>query len=142
MSTEPEEPTSYIPLHPTKTPNLFLHGADDFGTMERGKVYNSITYNKEIIDINGKPIRAKKPKKKTIMPLQVITIPAQMSEEMDVNLLMLIKTANHHIELMAKTLKKSKVNDIKTADNREVIITLSVSPETGSIEVDRQFILP
>jgi hypothetical protein len=74
------------------------------------------------------------------MALEVNTFPATITENMDVQLMFMIKTANSHILQIAESLRKSPINDLDPNDGRKAIINISVSFETGSIIFDRQFI--
>lgn len=76
------------------------------------------------------------------MALEVNTFPATITENMDVQLMFMIKTANNHILQIAESLRNSPKNDLDPNDGRKAIINISVSPETGSIDFDRQFIFP
>lgn len=76
------------------------------------------------------------------MALEVNTFPATITEDMDVQLMFMIKTANAHILQLAESLRNSPKNDLDPNDGRKAIINISVSPETGSINFDRQFIFP
>ncbi|MAX51551.1 MULTISPECIES: hypothetical protein [Leeuwenhoekiella] len=76
------------------------------------------------------------------MALEVITKPAQITEDMSLYLKISIETSNKHIEQMAADLRKSPINNLDPKDGRKAIITLSVNEKTGSIEQNREFILP
>ena len=76
------------------------------------------------------------------MALEVITKPAQITEDMSLYLKISIQTSNKHIEQMAADLRKSPINNLDPKDGRKAIITLSVNEKTGSIEQNREFILP
>ena len=76
------------------------------------------------------------------MALEINTFPATLTENMDVQLMFLIKTANEHILQLAENLKNSAQSKLDPNDGRKIIINISVSSETGSIDIDRKFILP
>ena len=76
------------------------------------------------------------------MALEVNTFPASITEDMDVQLIFIIKTANAHILQIAQVLLNSPKNEIDPNDGRKAIIDISVSSSTGSINIDRKFIFP
>jgi hypothetical protein len=76
------------------------------------------------------------------MALEVNTFPATITEDMDMYLMFIIQTANAHILQLSESFINSPKNDLDPNDGRKVIINISVSSETGSINIDRQFTFP
>lgn len=76
------------------------------------------------------------------MSLEVNTFPATITEDMDIYLMFMIKTANAHILQIADSLRNSTKNELDPNDGRKAIINITVSSETGSINFDRQYLLP
>jgi len=76
------------------------------------------------------------------MSLKVNTIPAKITEDMDVDLMFFITTSNNYINQIAEILRNSDVNKLDPNDGRVAVITISVNPKTGSIEYSKEFIFP
>jgi len=76
------------------------------------------------------------------MALKINTLPAKITEDMDVDLMLFIATANNHIEQIADKLRNSDVNKLDPNDGRIAVINISVNPKSGSIEFNKQFIFP
>lgn len=76
------------------------------------------------------------------MSVIINTIYAEHSPEMDDELKFKINLSNKSVDHLAQSIKDSNIHKLDPNDGREFIITLTVNPQTGSIDIDRQFTLP